>query len=122
MRLACAVLMIDLFVTEQKRHVSYWLTLLGVAATAITTLVVFHKTPVRTFGNMFVADAFGELLNFLTCLSVMLMLFYSRGYLAARGRHDPCVLPRAVPIVEAMAALVLYDHALRHHAIGGRLE
>src|ERR671936_1188640 len=27
--------------------------------------------------------------------------------LAARGRHDPCVLPRAVPIVEAMAALVL---------------
>src|SRR5438270_8917049 len=42
--------------------------------------------------------------------------------LAARGRHDPCVLPRAVPIVEAMAALVLCDHALRHHAIGARLE
>ena len=40
--------------------------------------------------------------------------------LAARGRHDPCVLPRAVPIVEAMAALVLCDHALRHQAIGGR--
>ena len=37
--------------------------------------------------------------------------------LAARGRHDPCVLPRAVPIVEAMAALVLCDHALRQHAI-----
>ena len=33
--------------------------------------------------------------------------------LAARGRHDPCVLPRAVPMVEAMAALVLVDHALR---------
>ena len=30
--------------------------------------------------------------------------------LKARGRHDPCVLPRAVPIVEAMAALVLVDH------------
>jgi chorismate synthase len=36
--------------------------------------------------------------------------------LAARGRHDPCVLPRAVPIVEAMAALVLCDHALRQRA------
>jgi len=34
----------------------------------------------------------------------------------ARGRHDPCVLPRAVPMVEAMAALVLADHALRHRA------
>jgi chorismate synthase len=36
--------------------------------------------------------------------------------LKARGRHDPCVLPRAVVIVEAMTALVLVDHALRHKA------
>src|ERR1700739_4530585 len=37
--------------------------------------------------------------------------------LTARGRHDPCVLPRAVPMVEAMTALVLCDHALRQRAI-----
>ena len=36
--------------------------------------------------------------------------------LQGRGRHDPCVLPRAVPIVEAMSALVLVDHFLRHRA------
>jgi chorismate synthase len=36
--------------------------------------------------------------------------------LIGRGRHDPCVLPRAVPIVEAMTALVLVDHWLRHFA------
>ena len=36
--------------------------------------------------------------------------------LLARGRHDPCVLPRAVPMVEAMAALVLCDHFLRQRA------
>jgi chorismate synthase len=36
--------------------------------------------------------------------------------LTGRGRHDPCVLPRAVPIVEAMTALVLMDHALRQKA------
>ena len=36
--------------------------------------------------------------------------------LKGRGRHDPCVLPRAVPMVEAMTALVLADHALRHRA------
>lgn len=34
------------------------------------------------------------------------------GVLAAKGRHDPCVVPRAVPIVEAMAALVIIDAAL----------
>jgi chorismate synthase len=36
--------------------------------------------------------------------------------LVGRGRHDPCVLPRAVPIVEAMAALVLVDHWMRNAA------
>lgn len=34
-----------------------------------------------------------------------------------KGRHDPCVLPRAVPIVEAMAALVLVDHYLRYCSV-----
>ena len=36
--------------------------------------------------------------------------------LLARGRHDPCVVPRAVVIVEAMTALVLVDHWMRQHA------
>jgi chorismate synthase len=36
--------------------------------------------------------------------------------LEAKGRHDPCVLPRAVPMVEAMALLVLADHYLRQRA------
>jgi chorismate synthase len=37
--------------------------------------------------------------------------------LAAGGRHDPCVLPRAVPMVEAMVCLVLADHWLRQRAL-----
>ena len=39
--------------------------------------------------------------------------------LSAAGRHDPCVLPRAVPIVDAMSALVIMDHYLRHKAQNG---
>ncbi len=38
-----------------------------------------------------------------------------------KGRHDPCVLPRAVPMVEAMACLVLADHYLRQCALVGRV-
>jgi len=41
--------------------------------------------------------------------------------LKARGRHDPCVLPRAVPMVEAMVALVLCDHLLRQRALNPHL-
>ncbi|KAH6848165.1 chorismate synthase [Chaetomium sp. MPI-CAGE-AT-0009] len=40
----------------------------------------------------------------------------AEGVLAAKGRHDPCVVPRAVPIVEAMAALVLMDAVLAQQA------
>ncbi len=37
-------------------------------------------------------------------------------YIEAKGRHDPCVLPRAVPMVDSMVALVLADHLLLNHA------
>jgi chorismate synthase len=36
--------------------------------------------------------------------------------LEARGRHDPCIVPRAVPVVEVMAALVIADLMLRQNA------
>ncbi|KAJ1979164.1 bifunctional chorismate synthase/riboflavin reductase [NAD(P)H] aro2, partial [Dimargaris verticillata] len=40
----------------------------------------------------------------------------TEGVLAARGRHDPCVVPRAVPIVESMAALVIMDAVMLQNA------
>ncbi|MEM1110005.1 MAG: chorismate synthase [Planctomycetota bacterium] len=40
--------------------------------------------------------------------------------LATRGRHDPCLLPRFIPMAEAMMALTLADHMLRHEAIRSR--
>ena len=36
---------------------------------------------------------------------------------SGKGRHDPCVVPRAVPIVEAMAALTIVDHYLRQKTL-----
>jgi chorismate synthase len=42
-----------------------------------------------------------------------------RTTIATRGRHDPCLLPRFVPMAEAMMALTLADHALRHRAQTG---
>src|SRR5256714_5708615 len=42
--------------------------------------------------------------------------------ISTKGRHDPCVGIRAVPVGEAMLACVLADHLLRHRAIGGRVS
>ena len=44
-------------------------------------------------------------------------VFHEDTTIKGRGRHDPCVLPRAVPMVEAMATLVLADHALRQETL-----
>jgi NADH-quinone oxidoreductase subunit N len=82
---ACTVLIVDLFVPDSRRQISYWLTQLGLLATAWFTLYVFHETPVRVFGNAFVADALADLLKFLSCITVVLTLIYSRVYLTARG-------------------------------------
>lgn len=43
----------------------------------------------------------------------------SRGMLAKTGRHDPCIVPRIVPVIEAMVAFTLADALLEHRALGG---
>jgi NADH-quinone oxidoreductase subunit N len=91
---ACVVLILDLFIPESRRHVSYWLAQVGLLATAWLTLnaqregysfYFLHATPIRMFGNMFVTDALADLLKFLSCITVILTLVYSRAYLLARG-------------------------------------
>ena len=82
---ACIVLMVDLFVPDSRREVSYWLTQIGLLVAAWFTLYVFHDAPAHSFGNMFVADQLADLLKFFSYVAVSLMLFYSRSYLMARG-------------------------------------
>jgi chorismate synthase len=64
-----------------------------------------------TFGRLFRITTFGESHGTANYASEILKL-------EAGGRHDPCVVPRAVPIVEAMAALVLADLALIQRSRG----
>ncbi len=46
------------------------------------------------------------------CMRVYFKPASTVGSMAKKGRHDPCIVPRAIPVVEAMAALVLADHVL----------
>jgi len=82
---ACVVLILDLFVSDAKRAISYWLTQAGLLVTGACTVYGFHPVPVRVFGEMFVADALADLLKIVSVLIVILTLVYSRAYLAARG-------------------------------------
>lgn len=72
----------------------------------------------------------GEIIHFAVAFKPVATIFKTQDTLTPegqavsfapkKGRHDPCVLPRAVPMVEAMTALVLCDHMLRR--LGARLE
>ncbi len=82
---ACVVLVVDLFVPDSRREVSYWLAQVGLLLTAWFALYGFHPVPVRTFSNMFVADALADVLKIVSCITVILTLMYSRAYFDARG-------------------------------------
>ena len=82
---ASTILIVDLFVPEHRRKISYWLTQLAVIIVGILSLLVFPDRPVRIFGEMVVADPFSAVLKFLSCVTVVFVLVYGRTYLTLRG-------------------------------------
>ncbi|MDR3299351.1 MAG: NADH-quinone oxidoreductase subunit NuoN [Candidatus Accumulibacter sp.] len=84
--MACLILIVDLFVKDRNRTVTYVLTQLALAGAAVLTLVIANNTGTvaYTFGHMFVSDPMGDLLKFLVCVSVIFVLAYSRVYVLDR--------------------------------------
>jgi NADH-quinone oxidoreductase subunit N len=82
---ACVILVLDAFLPERLRHWSYWLTQATLAATAWAILANAWHHPTRAMNGMVFDDMLSDLFRFFTCITVSLTLFYSRGYLAARG-------------------------------------
>ena len=86
----CAVLVIDLFLAEDRRWVIYVLSLATLLGCALLTVVVTAMTGGRlayTFNGMFVSDIMASVLKMFTYVSVVLCLVYSRTYLADRGLY-----------------------------------
>ena len=82
---ACVILIVDLFLSDGRRHVSYWLTQLTLLVATCVTLMTLRLEPVKAFHDMVIDDMFADFLRIATFISVSLTLFYSRSYLAARG-------------------------------------
>jgi len=82
---ASIILLVDLFVSDARRHVSYWLTQLALLTAACVTLQALHGSGVKGFHNMIVDDMLADFLRIACFVTVSLTLFYSRTYLQARG-------------------------------------
>ena len=81
----CVLLVLDLFISDENRHVTYWLTQLTLLGCAALTLATFRAQPVHVFSNMVADDWMSDVLKFTSYVAVSLMLFFSRDHLKARG-------------------------------------
>ena len=81
----CVILIADLFISDDNRIITYALTQAALAGCFAVTWATSSAGPTYTFSGMFVDDLMSDVLKLLTYIGVMLLLVYSRAYIAARG-------------------------------------
>ncbi len=85
--LALAILIIDLFIKDHHRFITYALVQLTLLCAAWLTVSTFRPGITHTFSNMFVDDSLGRILKMMTYIAVSVSLVYSRAYLMLRGLY-----------------------------------
>jgi NADH-quinone oxidoreductase subunit N len=83
--MVCVILVADLFVSDANRIATYALTQAALLGCFLVTYLTATTEPVTTFSDMFVDDLMADVLKLLVYLGVMVMLVYSRPYIAVRG-------------------------------------
>jgi NADH-quinone oxidoreductase subunit N len=83
--MACAILIISIFMSHRFRVVSYWLTQLTLIGAALLTAKVASDAPFVTFSNMFIADRLADFLKLAIYGITFFVFAYSRDYLRDRG-------------------------------------
>ena len=83
--MACTILIVDLFVVNQQKTLTYLLVQLTLAGLALITIMTHQAGVTHLFLNMFVDDLMSDVLKVLSYISVSMILVYSRSYLLTRG-------------------------------------
>ena len=83
--MACTILMVDLFVVNQQKTLTYSLVQLTLVGLAVITVMTYQAGVIHLFHNMFVDDLMSDVLKMLSYISVSMILVYSRNYLLTRG-------------------------------------
>ena len=83
--MTCLVLVVDVFLEQRQRHITYGLAQLTLLGAALLTLVTYAHAPVTTMFGHYVKDAMGDLLKLFIYLSSAAVFLYSRDYLRRRN-------------------------------------
>ncbi|HRD67206.1 MAG TPA: NADH-quinone oxidoreductase subunit NuoN [Candidatus Competibacter sp.] len=82
--MTCLVLVIDVFLEQRQRHITYGLAQLTLLGVALLVLLTYARAPTTTMFGHYVKDAMGDLLKFCICLASAAAFLYSRDYLRQR--------------------------------------
>ncbi|MBK8896151.1 MAG: NADH-quinone oxidoreductase subunit NuoN [Candidatus Competibacteraceae bacterium] len=82
--MTCAVLVIDVFLEQRQRHITYGLAQLTLLGAAVLTLLTYAHAPTITMFGHYIKDAMGDLLKFFICVASAVAFLYSRDYLRQR--------------------------------------
>ena len=110
--LVLALLVIDAFLAEEDRHVTYWLAVLALVGTAALTAYSVGRPTLVTFQGMFVADLMSQVLKVAMLLTVAATLVLGRTYLAARGLLSGEFLCLAIFSALGMMVMISAHHFL----------
>ena len=110
--MACVILVVDLFVSDDNRIVTYGLTQFTLAGCALLTFFTGNAEPVYTFSGMFVDDLMADALKLLTCVSVIMVMVYARAYNAARGLFRGEFFTLALFATLGMRVMISANHLL----------
>ncbi len=83
--MACLILVVDLFLSERNRVLTYLLTQATLIGAAVITILVMSSEPVVTFNNMFIQDSLADVLKLAIYLVLFTVFIYSREYIRERG-------------------------------------
>ncbi len=110
--MVCLILVADLFISDENRVVTYALTQLALAGAFVITYITATGQPEYTFSGMFVDDLLSDVLKMLVYIGVMVMLVYSRPYVALRGMFRGEFFALALFATLGMMVMISANHLL----------
>ncbi len=110
--MACAILLIDVFLGDARRRITYGLTLATVLGCFVITVTTGSIDPTYTFSDMFVADLMASVLKLGIYVTVAVVLVYSQPYLRARDMFRGEFFVLALTAMLGMMVMVSANHLL----------
>jgi NADH-quinone oxidoreductase subunit N len=108
----CVILVADLFISDDNRVITYTLTQAALAGCIVVTYVTGSIEPTYTFSRMFVDDLMSDVLKLFVYLGVMVILVYSRSYIAVRGMFRGEFFVLALCATLGMMIMISANHLL----------